>query len=78
MLRPGATLLFYTDGLVENARRDITEGLRSLAAVARRALAGPAEQVCAAVQDALLGSSARADDVCILAVRVRELTPASR
>ncbi|MGE5135108.1 MAG: SpoIIE family protein phosphatase [Gemmatimonadota bacterium] len=68
-LAPGAAVLFYTDGLIEDRGRDIGEGFGALA----RALAGPAsrtaEQICATAEDALLGTGSRADDVCLLAVR---------
>ena len=69
VLPPGAAVLFYTDGLVEDRGRDIGEGFSALA----RALAGPAartaEEICATAEDALLGTGSRADDVCLLAVR---------
>ena len=35
-LAPGARLLFYTDGLIEDRRRDITEGFTALARAMRR------------------------------------------
>lgn len=35
-LRPGTTLLFYTDGLVENRGQHLDEGMRSLLAFARQ------------------------------------------
>ena len=35
-LPPGARLLFYTDGLIEDRRRDISEGLTALAETLRR------------------------------------------
>ena len=68
-LGPGDSLLLYTDGLIENRRRDITEGLDALATAMRQAGSRTAEQVCGAVQGALLGSTQRADDVCLLAAR---------
>ena len=68
-LAAGARLLLYTDGLIEVRHRDITEGLSLLARTMRHSPAQTAEQTCQTVQTALLGSAARADDVCILAVR---------
>jgi PAS domain S-box-containing protein len=69
-LPPGCLLLNYTDGLIENGRRDLTDGLDSLAAVMRRSAALTAERGCAAALGALLGAAARDDDVCLLAVRL--------
>lgn len=67
----GSGLLLYSDGLVEDRRRSIDQGLETLAA----ALAGrgldSADGMCAAAQTALLESEARADDVCLLAVHLR-------
>jgi serine phosphatase RsbU (regulator of sigma subunit) len=69
-LTPGNGLLLYTDGLIEDRRRDITEGFGKLAGAMREAAGSTADQTCATVQAALLGSTARADDVCLLAARV--------
>ena len=41
------------------------------AGVMRRSAALTAEQTCAAVRKALLGTDPRDDDVCLLAVRFR-------
>ena len=74
ILDPGTSLMFYTDGLIEDRRRDITEGLSTLAGVMAGVMGGraplSAERTCAAVQAALLGDTPRADDVCLLAVRL--------
>jgi serine phosphatase RsbU (regulator of sigma subunit) len=69
-LPAGGTLLLYTDGLVEHRCRDIADGLSALAAAFRQCSGQTAKQVCQSVQTALLGSTPRADDVCILAVRL--------
>jgi PAS domain S-box-containing protein len=69
-LPAGSLLLNYTDGLIENGRRDLTDGLDELAGVMRRSAALTAEQTCAAVRDSLLGTDVRDDDVCLLAVRL--------
>jgi PAS domain S-box-containing protein len=68
-LTAGSCLLFYTDGLIEARHRDISEGFATLASAMRGAGSRTAEQACATVTDALLGSTPRADDVCLLAVR---------
>jgi serine phosphatase RsbU (regulator of sigma subunit) len=69
-LPPGTGLLCYTDGLIENRGRDITEGLAALAQTLQRSAGLSAERICAAVEDSLLRSAARADDVCLLAARL--------
>ncbi|HUY46701.1 MAG TPA: SpoIIE family protein phosphatase [Streptosporangiaceae bacterium] len=69
-LAPGTGLLLYTDGLIEDRRRDITDGFRALAGAMHQAASCSAERTCAAVQTALLGSTPRADDVCLLAARL--------
>jgi serine phosphatase RsbU (regulator of sigma subunit) len=69
VLGPGDSLLLYTDGLIEDRRRDITAGLSALARAMRQAGSRTAEQTCAAVQGVLLGSTQRVDDVCLLAAR---------
>jgi len=62
----------YTDGLIEDRRRDITEGLTALAEALRRPGASTAEETCAAVQ-AALASTARHDDICLLTARLTTL-----
>ena len=63
----GATLLLYTDGLVERAGQDLDDGLDALA----RAVAGPGRGAAALVTAATsaLGAAAVSDDVTVLAVR---------
>ena len=70
-LQPGATLLCYTDGLIEDRRRDISDGLTALAETLRRSGPTSAEQTCATVQAALVGT-ARRDDVCLLTARLTD------
>ena len=79
-LGPGTSLMFYTDGLIEDRRRDISDGLDALADVMSVTMRSPAplsaKRTCAAVQAALLGDTPRADDVCLLAVRLTGLLAA--
>ncbi len=69
-LKPGSRLVLYTDGLIEDRRRDITDGLAILAETLRRAGPRSAEQTCATVQAVLLGTARRPDDVCLLTARL--------
>jgi PAS domain S-box-containing protein len=69
-LTPGAGLLLYTDGLIEDRRRDIDEGLSALATAVRRSGARAADQIRAAAESLLHGQPSRADDVCLLAARL--------
>ena len=69
-LQPGARLLCYTDGLIEDRRRDISDGLAALAETLQRCNPSSAEQTCATVQAALLGATRRDDDVCLLTARL--------
>jgi serine phosphatase RsbU (regulator of sigma subunit) len=73
-LPPGATLLLYTDGLVERRGVSITEGLERLAASAVRLVgqegADPGA-LCDALLHDLLGEANRADDVALVAVRTQ-------
>ncbi len=66
----GGSLLFYTDGLIEDRERDITEGLSLLADTLRHCEARSARQICAAAESVLCDAQTRADDVCLLALRL--------
>jgi PAS domain S-box-containing protein len=69
-LSPGAGLLCYTDGLIEDRHRDLTKGLHLLAETLRLSAPFSAEQMCATVEASLLGAAHRADDVCLLAAQL--------
>ncbi|MFF8378391.1 SpoIIE family protein phosphatase [Streptomyces sp. NPDC015661] len=72
-LRPGDTLLLYTDGLIERRHDGLDEGVARLAAEAER-LAGHAPDT---LVDELLGRAAgdTDDDTSLVAVRVRGRPP---
>ncbi|MGW5781023.1 SpoIIE family protein phosphatase [Streptomyces sp. NPDC003863] len=74
-LRPGDTLLLYTDGLIERRHDGLDVGVARLAADAER-LAGHAPDT---LVDSLLGAAAgdTDDDTSIVAVRVRGRPPAA-
>jgi serine phosphatase RsbU (regulator of sigma subunit) len=67
-LRPGSTLLLYTDGLVERRDQSLIEGMAML----REAAADLLDADVGALCDALLARMAPrpTDDVCLLAVRL--------
>ena len=64
----GGTLLFYSDGLIEQRRSDGNELPRLLDA-ARERVDGPLDGVCAAIAGALR-DPVENDDVCLLAARL--------
>jgi serine phosphatase RsbU (regulator of sigma subunit)/integral membrane sensor domain MASE1 len=70
LLEPGATLLLYSDGLIERRGETIDSGLARLAAAAERAAALGVEELCAALAADLLGDRELKDDVVVLAVRL--------
>ncbi|MFI6810134.1 SpoIIE family protein phosphatase [Streptomyces luteogriseus] len=73
-LAEGTQLVLYTDGLIEDRRRDLDAGLELL----RDALTGhpgrPPEDTCQYVLDRLLPGHPK-DDVALLVARTRELPP---
>jgi PAS domain S-box-containing protein len=71
LLEPGATLLLYTDGLVERRDRDIDAGTDALVAAVRDSAGLPLDELCDRVLECLVLPDAE-DDVAVLAFR---LTP---
>lgn len=69
VLSAGATLLLYTDGLVETPTRDFSAGQQQLLDAARRHHAQqPGELIDAIIRDVVIGHPT--DDVAVLAVRL--------
>ncbi|QTT72061.1 SpoIIE family protein phosphatase [Streptomyces mobaraensis NBRC 13819 = DSM 40847] len=66
-LRPGSTVIFYTDGLVEHPRHPIDAGLDALAALVAAHARLPVEHLCRVLADERPGDGH--DDLAILAVR---------
>lgn len=78
----GATLLLYTDGLVESRQRDVWTGIEHLreklaetARLTRPDAAPPLEPLCDEVLD-ILGPGDRDDDIALLAARFDGIEPA--
>ncbi|WP_448608956.1 SpoIIE family protein phosphatase [Geodermatophilus sp. URMC 60] len=67
---PGDTLVFYTDGLVEQGRTGIDEGTERLVAAVRELAGAPADRLCDALIERIVGRRPD-DDVAIVAVRCR-------
>jgi phosphoserine phosphatase RsbU/P len=64
--QPGASLLFYTDGLVERRERSVADGIAYLRTLVHTS--NP-HQLCADATDVMLGDTAATDDVAVLALR---------
>jgi serine phosphatase RsbU (regulator of sigma subunit) len=72
-LRAGATVVLYTDGLVERRDATLDEGLDRLLAVAPDLVALPLSDLCDEILDRMAPDLT--DDIALLAVRVREHPP---
>src|SRR3954468_10919827 len=67
-IRPGATVILFTDGLVERAGSHIDDGLADRAEVARHAPGGP-DQLCDHILSAMVPDVGAPDDVALLALQ---------
>ncbi|WP_058043157.1 SpoIIE family protein phosphatase [Streptomyces roseifaciens] len=72
-LREGSSLVLYTDGLIEDRKRDIDAGLAILTSTLAHAGRTP-DEVCEEVLKALLPARQR-DDIALLVARTRILDP---
>ena len=68
---PGTLLCFYTDGLMERRGELIDDGLARLC---RAVTPQPAEEACATVMNALVGSGPARDDIAVLMLRRQPVT----
>jgi serine phosphatase RsbU (regulator of sigma subunit) len=69
-LRPGDTLVLYTDGLIERRSRDIGVGLAGLAALAARFAGASVDELCARLLCMALDASDPSDDLTVIALRL--------
>jgi serine phosphatase RsbU (regulator of sigma subunit) len=69
-LRPGTTLVFYTDGLVERRAAALEEGMRDLRDFTASLSDLSPRSVCDAALDWRLRYGRTEDDICILAARL--------
>jgi anti-sigma regulatory factor (Ser/Thr protein kinase) len=69
----GATVLLYTDGLVERPQTSLDEGLEWLHGFARGVQGGP-DELCGAILQERFGGVAPRDDVALLAVLVEPVS----
>jgi PAS domain S-box-containing protein len=67
VLPPGATLVLFTDGLVESRTSDIDAGLARLRTAAGRSATADPDELCDRLLDDLAGTH-RADDIALLAL----------
>ena len=70
-LEPGATLVLYTDGLVEEPTEVLDVGLERLRGAASE-MGNDVEATCELLLDSVRGHTARSDDVTLLVVRLQE------
>lgn len=70
VVRPGATLLLYTDGLVERRGELIDDGLERLRAAAAELADAPPEQLVDGLLDRLEEKGVHLDDIAVVAVRL--------
>jgi serine phosphatase RsbU (regulator of sigma subunit) len=70
-LRPGDTLVLYTDGLIERRSRDISTGLAALAALAARFASASLDELCARLLCMALDASDPSDDLTVIALRLQ-------
>lgn len=70
VLTAGTTLLLYSDGLVEDRARSLAEGLAVLADAFADDVPDDPADICDRAQATMSDPAARADDVCLLAVRL--------
>jgi phosphoserine phosphatase RsbU/P len=69
-LSPGALVVLYTDGLIERSDRPLRTGLDRLLAMIDDLHEQPPADVAPALAEQVAAGGAKADDVCVLAIRL--------
>jgi phosphoserine phosphatase RsbU/P len=69
VLEPGAALVWYTDGLVERRRGELTRAIERLAALVCEAGDRPAEELASYLLEESLRDGQQIDDVCLIVLR---------
>jgi serine phosphatase RsbU (regulator of sigma subunit) len=72
-LRPGATVVLYTDGLVEHRDATLDDGFARLLTIAPDLAARPVSELCDEILDRMAPDLT--DDIALLALRVRNVEP---
>jgi serine phosphatase RsbU (regulator of sigma subunit) len=78
LLEPGATIVLYSDGLIERRGEAIDRGLERLLDAGRRASGLAVNELCGVLVADLLDGQAILDDVVVLALRLAASPAASR
>lgn len=66
----GATIVLYTDGLIERSDRPLRAGLDELLSMIDRLRDEAPDTVASSLADAVAAATGRPDDVCVLALRL--------
>jgi serine phosphatase RsbU (regulator of sigma subunit) len=68
-IQAGATVVLYSDGLIERHHETIDDGLERLEEVLSRLRALPVEELCAALLEEVIGTGSTDDDAVVLCLR---------
>jgi serine phosphatase RsbU (regulator of sigma subunit) len=70
ILRPGTTLVLYTDGLVEHRQAALADSMVDLAVLGDRLASRGPDELCAGLLDWRLVRGSAGDDICVVAVHL--------